>query len=154
MRASENIWYCWKKVLRKKKHLGTHWPTYIAIIGFIKKKKNRKEQGCQNEDVALVTGHKNLNSVQHVVMIASRTGSSTTVSWKVVPIGKSVKIIRNEENKRSDVDLLLSYQTSITFLGQKTVTLLTWINLSITSTLASFTSDTFLTAQHLKEKEY
>jgi len=137
-KASERAWFCSKKVLGKNL-LGNLLADISQEFGLSKKYTNHcvrvttvqvlKEQGYKNEDIALVTGHKNPNSVQHYVKRrrddsyfhqskALQSGSSATVSQKVIPVGKSGKIVVHEDKRGSDVEVLSNSQTSITFSGQ------------------------------------
>lgn len=132
-------WYCSSKVLGKNS-LGNLLSTLSDQLNLSKRYTNHcvrvttvqvlREQGYQNEDIALVTGHKNPNSVQRYAKRrrddsffqqseALQVGTSAVVSRKVVPIGKSGRVsIEEVQDKESAVDLVSNCQTSVFFSGK------------------------------------
>jgi integrase len=136
-----DVWYCEKKELGKNT-LGGLLAKLSKTLNLKKRYTNHcvrvttvqvlSEQGFNNESIAMVTGHKNANSVQRYLKKrrddsfyfpseALQAGSSATVSRKVVPVGNGTgKIIVTEETPAEtsvDVDSKCS-KASIQFSGQ------------------------------------
>lgn len=144
-RPSKSEWYCKSQQLGKNT-LGNLMVNISTRCLLSKRYTNHcvrvttvevlREQGYTNEQIALVTGHKNPNSVQRYckkrrddsyfhTSETLQAGSSTTVSQKVIPIGNAGKIVVKSETlstskSTTSVECSETSKTSFVFSGQFT----------------------------------
>lgn len=137
---NENAWYCKSQTLghntlgntmanlSKKCSLSKRYTNHsvrVTTVGVL------REQGFSNEEIAPVTGHKNVASVQRyakkrkddshfIISEALQAGSSKSICQKVIPVG-SGKIKIEENRKNCEVNACLSSkdfsQISVHFSG-------------------------------------
>jgi len=129
-------WYCDTKQVGKNS-LGELLPRLSTKLNLQKRYTNHcvrvtcvqvlREQGYNNESIALVTGHKDPKSVQRYAKKrrddgfyypseALQAGSSASISRKVVPVGSGKVVIDEQSSRERNVDVECS-SASIVFSG-------------------------------------